>query len=56
MSSAAAAARCSALWTRRSVPFGKYCRIRPLVFSLLGRCHGLAFCQKNTGISSVPAT
>ena len=46
----------SALWTRRSLPFGKYWRSRPLVFSLLGRCHGLAFWQKNTGISSVLAT
>jgi hypothetical protein len=37
------------------VPFGKYWRSRPLVFSLLGRCHGLAFWQKNTGMPSVPA-
>ena len=29
-------------YTDRSVPFGKYCRSRPLVFSLEPRCHGLA--------------
>lgn len=27
--------------TERSVPFGKYWRSRPLVFSLVARCHGL---------------
>jgi len=55
LSSAATAAIRSAVWTRRSVPFGKYWRSRPLVFSLLGHCHGLVFWQKNTGIASVPA-
>ena len=29
-----------AVWTDRSVPLGKEARNRPLVFSLLGRCHG----------------
>jgi hypothetical protein len=29
-------------WTERSVPFGKYCRSSPLVFSLLARCQGCA--------------
>src|SRR5690606_20551696 len=44
--SSATAASSSASWRRRSVPFGKYWRSSPLVFSLLGRCHGLAFSQK----------
>jgi hypothetical protein len=30
----------------RSAPFGKYCRTRPFVFSLVGRCHGLCGSQK----------
>ena len=30
----------------RVVPFGKYCRSRPLVFSLVPRCHGLYGSQK----------
>jgi len=30
----------------RSVPFGKYCRSNPLVFSLVPRCHGLCGSQK----------
>ena len=30
----------------RSVPFGKYWRSRPLVFSLVPRCHGLCGSQK----------
>ena len=33
-------------YTDRSVPFGKYCRSRPLVFSLEPRCHGLCGSQK----------
>jgi hypothetical protein len=37
------------LWPLRSAPFGKYCRRSPFMFSLLGRCHGLALSQKNTG-------
>ncbi|MGY4368939.1 putative transposase [Bradyrhizobium sp. LB1.3] len=36
----------SALWMLRSVPFGKYCRSNPLVFSLVPRCHGLCGSQK----------
>jgi hypothetical protein len=31
----------SALCMLRSVPFGKYWRSNPLVFSLVPRCHGL---------------
>src|SRR6266571_833806 len=34
--------RWSGLWSLRSVPLGKYCLSRPLVFSLEPRCHGLA--------------
>jgi hypothetical protein len=30
----------------RSTHFGRYCRTRPLVFSLVGRCHGLCRSQK----------
>ena len=37
-------------YTDRSVPFGKYCRSRPLVFSLEPRCHGLCRSQKITGL------
>ena len=33
------------VWALRSVPFGKYCRSRPLVFSLVPRCHGLCGSQ-----------
>src|SRR3979409_1497406 len=36
--------------TDRSVPFGKYCLSRPLVFSLDPRCHGLCGSQKYTSI------
>ena len=32
--------------TDKSVPFGKYCRINRLVFSLDPRCHGLRGSQK----------
>jgi hypothetical protein len=38
---AAIAARVSTLCTLRSVPFGKYWRSKPLVFSLAPRCQGL---------------
>jgi hypothetical protein len=38
---AATAAIASALCMLRSVPFGKYWRSSPLVFSLVPRCHGL---------------
>lgn len=31
----------SAFHLARSVPLGKYCLSRPLVFSFVGRCHGL---------------
>ena len=43
---AATAAISSALCTLRSVPFGKYWRSSPLVFSLVPRCHGLCGSQK----------
>src|ERR1700738_1535746 len=42
----ATAAMSSALCARRSVPFGKYWRSRPLVFSLVPRCQGLRGSQK----------
>ena len=32
--------------TDKSVPFGKYCLSRPLVFSFDPRCHGLCGSQK----------
>ena len=38
---AATAAISSVLCSLRSVPFGKYWRSNPLVFSLVPRCHGL---------------
>ena len=43
---AATAAISSALCMLRSVPFGKYWRKSPLVFSLVARCHGLCGSQK----------
>ena len=36
------AAMSSAVQRDRSVPFGKYWRNKPLVFSLVPRCHGLS--------------
>src|SRR5450432_3793784 len=42
----ATAAMSSALCALRSVPFGKYWRSRPLVFSLVPRCQGLRGSQK----------
>src|ERR1700688_4258861 len=33
-------------WTDKSVPLGKYCLSRPLVFSFDPRCHGLCGSQK----------
>jgi hypothetical protein len=42
------AAMSSALQRARSVPFGKYWRKRPLVFSLVPRCHGLFGSAKYT--------
>ena len=42
----ATAAMSSALCALRSVPFGKYWRSRPLVFSFVPRCHGLRGSQK----------
>jgi len=38
----ATASRASVLWALRSVPFGKYCRNSPLVFSFVPRCTGCA--------------
>jgi hypothetical protein len=35
----------------KSVPFGKYCLSRPLVFSLDPRCYGLCGSQKYTAMS-----
>ena len=37
----ATASRAFLLWALRSVPFGKYCRSNPFVFSFVPRCHGL---------------
>ena len=48
LSVAATAATSLALCLLRSVPLGKYWRSRPLVFSLVPRCHGLRGSQKNT--------
>src|SRR3954464_14822620 len=42
----ATAARSSALCALRSVPFGKYWRSSPLVFSFVPRCQGLWGSQK----------
>src|SRR6266852_8814189 len=42
----ATAARSSVLCALRSVPFGKYWRSKPLVFSLVPRCQGLCGSQK----------
>ena len=36
----------------KSVPFGKYCRSRPLVFSLVPRCQGLCGSAKNPRMAS----
>jgi hypothetical protein len=41
LSSAATASSSSWVTAARSVPFGKYWRSRPLVFSFVPRCHGL---------------
>jgi transposase InsO family protein len=41
LSVVAMASSSCALRRDRSVPLGKYCRSRPLVFSLVGRCQGL---------------
>ena len=49
MGSAATASRCSASWTERSVPLGRYWRSSPLVFSLLPHCQGECGSQKYTG-------
>ena len=43
---AAIRARSPASWTARSVPFGRYWRRRPLVFSFEPRCQGLCGSQK----------
>src|SRR5215472_9061832 len=43
---AATAAISTALCMLRSVPFGKYWRSNPFVFSLVPRCHGLWGSQK----------
>src|SRR6266567_576568 len=43
---AATAARSPAVCLLRSVPLGKYCRSRSLVFSLVPRCQGLCGSQK----------
>src|SRR5664279_1657811 len=40
LSSSATLSRSAWVCNDRSVPFGKYCRNNPLVFSLVPRCHG----------------
>src|SRR5664279_489689 len=40
LSSSATLSRSAWVCNDRSVPFGKYCRNKPLVFSLVPRCHG----------------
>src|SRR5207245_5303154 len=49
LSASATAARSVGLCMLRSVPFGRYCRSSPLVFSFVPRCHGLFGSQKKTG-------
>ena len=46
LSSWATHSRSEALWIERSVPFGKYWRSRPLVFSFVPRCQGECGSQK----------
>jgi putative transposase len=46
LSEAATAANSSGPWSLKSVPFGKYCRSKPFVFSLEPRCQGLRGSQK----------
>ena len=46
LSSWATHSRSSLLCTPRSVPLGKYCRSRPLVFSFVPRCQGECGSQK----------
>ena len=46
MSASATTASTSGLCALRSVPFGKYCRSSPLVFSFVPRCQGLCGSQK----------
>ena len=50
LSSAATASRSPLVHLERSVPFGKYWRNSPLVFSLVPRCQGLRGSVKNTGM------
>ena len=38
-------------WSVMSVPSGRYSRVRPLVFSLVGRSHGEWGCANYTGRS-----
>jgi hypothetical protein len=51
LSCSATAARSLELCCDRSVPFGKYCRRSPFVFSLVPRCHGAPGSQKYTCMS-----
>jgi hypothetical protein len=46
----------ASLCTDKSLPFGKYWRSRPLVFSLLPRCQGLCGSQKKISMSAAIAT
>jgi putative transposase len=46
LSASATAARSEARCAARFVPFGKYCRSSPFVFSLVPRCHGECGSQK----------
>src|ERR1019366_8125830 len=48
LSVSATDARSLGLCILRSVPFGKYCRSKPLVFSFVPRCQGLCGSQKYT--------
>src|SRR5207248_11068968 len=48
LSRSSTARRSAAVWTDRSVRLGKYWRSRPLVFSLVPRCQGLAGWAKKT--------
>ena len=46
LTACATASSASDVCQLRSVPFGKYCRSMPLVFSFVRRCHGLCGSQK----------
>ena len=50
--STAMRSRCFCVWADKSVPFGKYCRSRPLLFSLVARCQTDGCVREALGSSS----